>query len=208
MNFRRKAAVFTRMRTFLLGTALVGTLFVALPASQESGRLSDFLERPFASSGRISMDLAAGEYRITGGSDRIRMDWRTRRASELRGVRARADVRGREAFIATDRDSDSGFEVDIEVPRRADLYIRLTAGELTIEDVEGHKDVALHAGEINIAVGRPESYERVEASVWAGDVNAAPYGLSKGGLFRSIDWHGTGPYRLKARLKAGEVRLY
>lgn len=94
------------------------------------------------------------------------------------------------------------------MPRRADLVIRLTAGELTIEDVEGHKDVALHAGEINIAVKRPDSYQDVEASVWAGEVDAAPYGLSKGGLFRSIEWHGKGPYRLKARLKAGEVRLY
>ncbi|MBM3818580.1 MAG: hypothetical protein FJW14_06125 [Acidimicrobiia bacterium] len=170
--------------------------------------MSDSLERPFASGGRISMDLAAGEYRIVGGSGRIRMDWRVRRASELRDVRARAEVGGREAFIGTDRDTDNGFEVDIQVPRRADLYIRLTAGELTIEDVEGHKDVALHAGEINIAVGRPESYRDVEASVWAGEVDAAPYGLSKGGLFRSIAWHGQGPYRLKARLKAGEVRLY
>jgi hypothetical protein len=195
------------MRTFLLGAALVGTLFVAFPASQGT-RPGDSLDRPFAPNGRISMDLAAGEYRITGGGDRIRMDWRTRRPGELRDVRARADVRGGEAFIETDRDGDGGFEVDIQVPRRADLYIRLTAGELTIEDVEGHKDVALHAGEINIGLGRPDSYERVEASVWAGDVNAAPYGLSKGGLFRSIDWHGKGPYRLKARLKAGEVRLY
>jgi hypothetical protein len=195
------------MRTFLLGAALVGTLLVALPASQER-RTSDSLERPFASNGRIVMDLAAGEYRITGGGDRIRMDWRVRRAGELRDVRARADVRGREASLRTDRDSDHGFEMDIEVPRRSDLYIRLSAGELTIEDIEGHKDVALHAGELNIALGRPESYESVDASVWAGEVNAAPYGLSKGGLFRSIDWHGKGPYRLKARLKAGEVRLY
>ena len=196
------------MRIFLLGTALAGTLFVALPASQESGRPSDSLERPFAANGRIAMDLAAGEYRITGGSDRIRMDWSVRRAGELRDVRARADVRGRDASIRTDRDGDSGFHVDIQVPRRTDLFIRLTAGELTIEDVEGDKDVALHAGEINIGVGRPESYQRVEASVWAGEVNAGPYGLSKGGLFRSIDWQGNGAYRLKARLKAGEVRLY
>ena len=48
----------------------------------------------------------------------------------------------------------------------------------------------------------------MEASVWAGDVDARAFGLSKEGLFRSVDWRGKGPYRLKASLKAGEVHLY
>lgn len=197
------------MRTILLGAAMVGTLFVALPTSQGNGP-SDTLERPFAANGRINMDLAAGEYRISGtGDSRIRLDWSVRDRDELSDVIARADVRGRDAMVTTDRrDGDSGFRVAIRVPRRADLYIRLSAGELTIEGIEGHKDVRLHAGELNIDVGRPEDYERVEASVWAGDVDARPFGMSKGGLFRSVDWRGKGAYRLKASLKAGEVHLY
>ena len=129
---------------------MLGTLFVALPTSQEPSRRSDTLERAFASNGRINMDLAAGEYRITGtGDNRIRMDWKVRDRSGLSDVSARADVRGRDAMITTDcRDGDSGFEVAIQVPRRADLFIRLTAGEMTIEGIEGHKDVRLYAGEL------------------------------------------------------------
>jgi hypothetical protein len=88
------------------------------------------------------------------------------------------------------------------------LYIRLTAGELSVDKVEGNKDIGLHAGEIDIDVVRPEDYHSVSASVWAGEVHAAPYHLSKEGLFRSVDWTGKGPYRLEARLKAGEVRLH
>ena len=61
---------------------------------------------------------------------------------------------------------------------------------------------------MNIDIGRTEDYRSVEASVWAGEVNASPYQARKGGLFRSFDWRGQGPYRLEARLKAGEVRLY
>jgi hypothetical protein len=39
-------------------------------------------------------------------------------------------------------------------------------------------------------------------------VKAEPYQANKGGLFRSFDWRGSGPYRLAAHLKAGELHLY
>jgi hypothetical protein len=195
----------------ILTPALVGLMFVAAPRSQTTpeARPSGSLERAFTGNGRISMDLSAGEYRITGTTgNRIRLDWSVRERDKLSDVEARADVRGRDATITTEGPDNSDFQVEIQVPARADLRIRLTAGELTIEDIEGNKDVALHAGELNIDVGRPEDYGRVEASVWAGEVNAAPFQVNKGGLFRSFDWRGQGPYRLDARLKAGEVRLY
>jgi hypothetical protein len=193
----------------LATAALLGIAFVAAPASQtaQNPRLSDSLERPFPANGQIRMDLSAGEYHITGSMEnRVRLQWRVRDPEELSQVRARADVRGREASIMTD--GPDHFKVDIEVPARADLYIRLTAGELSVDKVEGNKDIGLHAGEIDIDVVRPEDYHSVSASVWAGEVHAAPYHLSKEGLFRSVDWTGKGPYRLEARLKAGEVRLH
>ena len=95
----------------------------------------------------------------------------------------------------------------MEVPSRADLYIRLTAGDLRLQNVEGTKDLESHAGELDIDVGRADDDGRVDASVWAGELNAAPYRITKEGLFRSFDWSGTGRYRLHARLKAGEIRL-
>jgi hypothetical protein len=90
-------------------------------------------------------------------------------------VRAKADVRGREVSIMTD--GPEHFKVDITVPTRADLYIRLTAGELHVEHVEGNKDIGLHAGEIDIDVVRPDDYHSVSASVWAGELHAAPFNL-------------------------------
>jgi hypothetical protein len=63
------------------------------------------------------------------------------------------------------------------------------------------------AGELTIDVGRADDYRRVEASVWAGEVRATPFGRRAGGLFRSVDWEGPGQYRLEAHLKAGEIRL-
>lgn len=193
----------------ILATALLGTALVASPASQTTEtRASDGLERPFGANGRITMDLSAGEYRISGSPDnRIRLRWSVRYASDLAKVKARADVHGAQAAITTDGPSNN-FKVAIEVPARADLYIRLTAGDLAVKDVEGNKDIESHAGELDIDVGRADDYNRVDASVWAGEVQAAPYRITKGGLFRSFDWIGKGPYRLHARLKAGEIRLH
>jgi hypothetical protein len=188
----------------LVGTALVATS--SLGAFQDS-KSSDSLERTFVANGRISMDLSAGEYRISGTPDnRIRMTWDVGDAWRLSKVTARADVQGSTARILTDGPSNN-FKVTMQVPSKADLYIRLTAGELRLDKVEGSKDIQLHAGELHIDVNRAEDYAAVDASVWAGEIHAEPFHVLKEGLFRSFNWKGSGPYRLHASLKAGEVWL-
>ncbi len=188
----------------LLGAALASGAW----AGQEA-RTSDSLERSFVSNGRIRMSLSAGDYRIVGATgNRIRVEWSVRDAAKLARVRVGADVRGGEASLSTDSPDSSGFKVVIQVPSQADLYVRLTAGDLRVENIRGNKDLELHAGDMDIDVGRPDDYQRVDASVWAGDLTAAPFNVYKGGLFRSFDWSGKGRYRLHARLKAGDLRLF
>jgi hypothetical protein len=191
--------------------AILGTAFVAAPLCQttQEARAKDSLERTFSQNGRIRMDLSAGDYRISGSPDnRIRLEWSVREADQLANVHARADVRDRDASITTDGPNNKGFRVDIQVPRQADLHVRLTAGDLRIEGIQGNKDVELHAGDVRIDVGRAEDYSKVDASVWAGEIQAAPFQVNKGGLFRSFDWRGKGLYRLHAHLKAGDLRLF
>ncbi len=189
--------------------AILGTVLVASASSQAS-RTSDSLERPFAQNGKIRMDLSAAEYLISGSKDnRIQVNWSLRDANLLSRVHARVDVRGNDATVAADGPSNnSGLRFAIQVPAQSDLVVRLTAGDIRIEDIRGNKDVEIHAGDVRIDVGRPEDYNRVDASVWAGDLHAAPFNVIKGGLFRSFDWSGKGPYRLHAKLKAGDLRLY
>jgi hypothetical protein len=197
------------MRT-LINAALLGITLVSAPALQatQESRTSDSLERTFVANGRIRMDLSAGEYRISGSPDnRIRLDWKVRDSDQLWRVKTRVDVRGSDATVMTDGPSNH-FSVNIQVPARSDLYVRLTAGELRLERVEGNKDVELHAGELDIDVNRAEDYHSVDASVWAGEIHADPFHITKEGLFRSFDWRGKGPYRLHAKLKAGELRLF
>jgi len=198
-------------RTRNVAAATIGAALLAgtaIPTTQEA-RTSDSLERSFASNGRIRMDLSAGDYRIAGTqSDRIRLEWSVRGADQLSHVKVDATVRGADATVSTDSPSNSHFKVVIQVPASSDLYVRLTAGDLRVEDIRGNKDIELHAGDVDIDVVRPEDYKHVDASVWAGDLTAAPFNVYKGGLFRSFDWNGSGPYKLHAKLKAGDLRLF
>jgi len=188
---------------------LVATAFVALPASQSRVPAATSLERPFASGGRVRMDLSAGEYVITGTLDnRVRLDWSVRDDKQLWRVKTHAVVYGAEATIQTAGPSNSGFRVEIGVPAKTDLDVRLTAGIITLAGVHGNKYVDSYAGELNVDIGRADDYRTVDASVWAGEIQAPAFRSEKGGLFRSLDWSGHGPYRLRASLGAGKVRLY
>jgi hypothetical protein len=194
----------------LFSTALLVTALVGVSASQQRPSAPDVVERPFVTNGRITMDLMAGEYRIVGGPERrIRIAWTARDPGRYRQNDVRADVNGPDARITTDGPlNHTNFRATIDVPTRTDLTIRLSAGDLRVERIEGDKDISSHAGEIDIDIGNPDDYRRVEASVWAGELHVQPFGPAREGLFRSFDWKGTGRYRLSAHLKAGELRLH
>ena len=194
------------MRISWAAALLAGTFAASVAAQSKAPATS--LERPFAAGGRITMDLSAGEYEITGAADsRIRLDWDVEDRDRLDEVDNRVTVKGTEARVATDGPTGN-FRVRIQVPVQSNLHIRLTAGEMAIKGIEGDKDVELHAGELDIDVIRAEDYGHVDAGVWAGEIHASPFRITKEGLFRSFDWSGKGKYRLHAHLKAGELRLH
>ena len=179
-----------------------GLAYAQTPAPPSS------MEREFRHGGSVRMDLAPSETHVTAATgDRITVRWETKTLRQLRDVKVSIDTKGSEATIRTDGPHND-LRVFIEVPARSDLYIRMSAGELHIEGIEGDKDVELRAGELHIDVLDPQSYERVDASVRAGEVNAAPFDVEKGGLFRSFQWRGHGRYRLHAHLTAGELTLH
>ena len=185
--------------------AVAGSLLTVLAVGVAAQAPATTLERPFAAGGRVTMDLSAGEYEIIGSPDnRVRLDWDV---DDRYDVDNRLAVQGTEARVSTDGPSNH-FRVRIQVPARSNLYVRLTAGELTIRGIEGDKDVELHAGELDIDVVRPEDYSHVDAKIWAGELHASAFRVVKEGLFRSFDWSGKGKYRLHAHLKAGEMRLH
>ncbi len=78
---------------------------------------------------------------------------------------------------------------------------------MNVENVTGNQDVELHAGELTVDVGDPDHYSLVDASIVTGELDAAPFRESHGGLFRSFRTTGSGRYRLHAHVGAGELTL-
>jgi hypothetical protein len=155
----------------------------------------------------IRLNLTAGDYRIVGRpEEKIRVSWRLDHPERGRQVEVKADISGRTATLRTSGPRN-GVHFTIELPERSDLDLDLSAGDLEVRGIEGNKTLWMWAGDVSMDVGRPELYRDVQASVRFGDISAHPFQVSKGGIFRSFKWTGTGKYSVRAKLFAGDLTL-
>jgi hypothetical protein len=160
----------------------------------------------FGNGGDVRLQLSAGDIEIVpakGGS--IRIDWRTKDPDDMRKVKVKSHVDGKEAFINVD--GPRNFSATIELPQESNLQIKMSAGVLNIGEFKGDKNVRLRAGDLTIKMGAPESYKYVEASVTSGGLDAPKFDVSKGGLWRSFKRKGDGIYELDAHVTAGQLTL-
>jgi hypothetical protein len=162
------------------------------------------VEAKFVPGGRIRMDLCSSGAEIIGTDDSaLRVSYRPEGA----GVRVRIRVSGERADLKVTGCPHNNFHARIEIPKSSALYVRMFAGQLDVDDVTGDKDVELTFGQLNMDVGKPEAYSHVDASVNSGQVEAAAWNVSKGGLFRSFDRSGPGKYNVHAHIGAGQIEL-
>jgi hypothetical protein len=173
------------------------------PQSQAKST-AEVTEKPFASGGKIEMQLAGGGYTVRPGSgDAIRVTL----GGNVGSAKVDVTTNGTQGSVSVKDTPNNNFQATIEVPKSADLVIRLTAGELKVEAIGGNKDVESNAGNVDIVTGDSQDYASVDAAVKAGDLNANAFGESQSGLFRSFTWSGKGKYTLRARLLAGNLTL-
>jgi DUF4097 and DUF4098 domain-containing protein YvlB len=103
---------------------------------------------------------------------------------------------------------NGNFQVRIEVPRKTNLKVKMSAGQVKVEEVAGDKDIDLYAGQVSISSTRLWDYQNIHLSVDIGDVNAQVYGSDKGGFFRSFSKESTGgEYSLHAHVMTGQIEL-
>lgn len=101
-----------------------------------------------------------------------------------------------------------GVQIQIEVPRKTALSVKMGAGQVIVKDVQGNDDIDLYAGQVTITSGRWWDYREVHASVDVGQVSAPAYGEDKGGFFRSFDKRSaSGEYALRAHVMTGQIEL-
>jgi hypothetical protein len=162
------------------------------------------VEAKFTPGGRIRMDLCSSGIEIVGTDDSaVRVSYHPERDN----VKVRLQISGDRADLKLTGCSHNNFQARIEVPKTSALYVRMMAGQLDVRGVTGDKDVELSFGQLNIDVGKSEEYARVDASVNSGEIDASPFGVSKGGLFRSFDQKGPGKYRVHTHVGAGQLEL-
>jgi hypothetical protein len=180
--------------------AAVATAAALLQAQAKSNAV----DKPFVSAGKLDLQLDGGAYEIKAAADNhIRVT--------LGGTTGNAKVdvatNGTHADVKVKDTPHSNFHATVEVPKIADLVVRLTGGELVVGAITGNKDIESYGGNVRITVGDPNEYSSVDTAVKAGDISAPPFGGSKSGLLQTFNWTGHGKYTLRAHLGAGNLEL-
>lgn len=168
----------------------------------------------FATGGSLRIHVSAGEVKIIKGSDPRHIVLRYTAKSADDGedasgrVKTQFDVKGSQAEIdLTGRTNGScNLDVTVEVPSPLNLRVRMTAGDLSVEGVEGNLDIENHVGEISIKPGPEKEYDLIDASTRIGDLDEFP-GPVHGWLGKSGKMLGGGQYRLHAHVGIGDVHL-
>lgn len=167
--------------------------------------------RDFASGGSVHLRLRVGDIHIRrGDSNRIRLRYtvKSRRERKVKDAHVDFEVRGNEATIEfhTAYGDNTQFDVELEVPEKTNLDVHDKVGGVTVEDVEGDKDLTLGVGDIRVANGRA-GYRVVKASAGIGDVSGDGYGATSGWLGKSLKYQGEGKYELRAHVGVGDIKL-
>jgi hypothetical protein len=154
----------------------------------------------------LEIDLGSGNYQIVASaSDSIAVVYDDG-SVDLQKVKVQIDSGHGQNHLKI-AGPKSNFHAVIEVPRRTDLRVRMSAGGLTIGDVEGNKDIEIVAGNLKLNSLRPQDYAEADFSVRIGDVYAPLFNTAKAGLLRSFKTAGPGKYRLHAHVGVGDMTL-
>jgi hypothetical protein len=192
----------------LLALAAVTPAYAAETKNQVTEVGKPHMEFACAPKHKLRLYVRSGEVRIVGtDAEKISVDLSGKNADKIADVKAQLTCKDNLAELHVSGGPKDELRITIHVPKNLDLYARVPAGEVTIEQIAGNKDVELHAGELTIYVGKASDYGRVEASVYAGEVDAEIFGDSKDGLFRTFSKDASGQYRLHAHVGAGQLTL-
>ena len=194
--------------------AILACLSLLVPTGLPQAKLevADLQNHPFSvdfpSGSRLQIELRSGDFRIVGAdNNKISVHIAGKNANDSRDLTVRFKRSSSDAELRVSGGPRNELQVTIEVPKITGLFVRMPAGELAVERISGDKDVELRAGDLTISGCNASDYSRVDASVTAGDLEAAPFGESHGGLFRSFHKNGTGKYQLHAHVGAGDLTM-
>ena len=146
--------------------------------------------REFVAGGFVHVRLSVGDMHIRRGDSNkisVRYTIKSRYEKNLKAAHVDFDVHGSDATIEFHAPSDSNtqFDVELEVPQKTNLDVHDKVGYVRVDDVDGDKDLSLGIGDIRVANGQDE-YRQVSASAGIGDVNGEGYGKTRGWLGKTL----------------------
>ena len=196
------------LRTITLAaTAILG---LTLPAVASSPAVLHSQTFSFAAGANLQVRVHAGDVKIVKGSDsrHIVLHYSAERHGNdaASRVRTRFEVEGGQTEIDLRAPSGVNLTVEIDVPSPIDLTLRMLAGDVTMDGVQGNISLLDHVGDITIKPGPEKEYSLIQASTRIGDVDGLP-GPVHGWLGKSGKVTGAGQYRLYAHVGVGDVRL-
>lgn len=167
--------------------------------------------RDFVSGGSVHVHMSVGDMHIKrGDSNKIRLEYtvKSRREENVKDARVDFDVRGNDATIEfhAPTGKNTQFDVELEVPQNTNLDVHEKVGDVTVEGVDGDKDLEVSVGDIRVDKGTA-NYKLVRASTSIGDVHSADYGEASGWLGKTLKYNGDGKYELRARVSVGDIHL-
>ena len=155
--------------------------------------------------------MSVGDMHIKRGDTNkisLRYTVKSRHERNVKEATVDFDIRGKDATLEFRAPSggNTQFDVELEVPQTTNIDVHGKVGDVTVEDVEGDKDLSLGVGDIRISNGRA-GYRVVNASTGIGDVHGDGYGETSGWLGKSLKYHGEGKYELRAHVGVGDIHL-
>jgi hypothetical protein len=196
------------MRSLALACVLLCSVVSMAQSARPAKQVDDtHYELDFRRHGEVRMHIDPSALQISGSDDdKIKLHFWSDR-EDTRDVKVHLESSGNTANVYVGEGPHNDFHVEIQIPKKSDLYLRIAAGKVDIDKIAGDKNIELSAGDLTVEVGDADDYSEVEASVYTGNLNASPFGVSKGGLFRSFHKKGPGEYHLYAHVGAGQIRL-
>lgn len=190
----------------------IGLCLLACPLAmygQVAGTCERAFEAKFQHGGQINIRVRSGDIEVAGSDAALlRVTCELKRNDEAKNISIKFKATGSSGDLRILGGPNNDVHIRIEVPKNSNLFLRSPAGDLSVSGITGDKDVEIHAGDLTISVGNPSDYKHADASVYAGDLSASAFGVTKDGLFRSFDKdNASGKYRLHAHVGAGDLVL-
>lgn len=192
---------------FLLAIAVLAA--VPLAQATEQFAKTNVQSWDFPEGGKVELRVRCGDVHIVPSSDtRISLSYtmHSNHAGFLRKVEPTFHIAGQNAHLTLKAPRGGNVEVELKVPVRTDLFVRLSAGDVKVGPIQGNHNVETFAGDIAFRLLQNELYGPVDASTRAGDVSA-PFGRTKGWVGNSLRYEGPGKFHLHAHTFAGDVNF-